>query len=488
MESNTRYRRQFLLSAAELPTPESWRTLEVGNGFHLHHCPELPVRRFTDMVGSTWFLLGHAYSVVTDNSALIASEISTSTIDTIPALVRHWSGRWLLINQDAVITDAAGLLGTFILENDKEVLLSNSLALLNALRKTPVTDSRIISWHGFNWYPLPASKYQAIRKLLPDQIYSLSSRRTVFYDRLELPPASNTSVIAANIVRGLCNVVRQIHNSQNGCRLLLALTAGLDSRTSYAVLRSSGIPFSTMTMRNPRISIADRTIPELIAKRHHIHHKFIVGHEYSAARCQQYDQHTDATVFDGDRYFYSYGTFEGLGVDYLIRSGCWEIGRKYFHRQLSGLDLQEIYEQPEKLLQRFRTYCNTRASSQGVKLWAAWRLQHKLAIDWRDLFYRDQRLAGWLSSIEQSLDLIAPVSIHPVNSDYFYGLLIRSSQQETVPNIQKAIINLCVPELGDIPINPSLDGVLYRTHKLASKTKAFLAGELQNLIRKAVAS
>ena len=486
-EGEVRYRRQFLLTDAELPIPAEWKTLEVGRGMYLYHCPDLKVCQFIDKLGNQWHLIGHAYSVIGNDSELLAREIATSAEDSIHTIVRNWTGRWLLISPNSIVTDAAGLLGVFILEQEKSIMLSSSLALLKALRNPPLSDTRVISWHGFNWYPLPATKYQSIRKLLPDQAYFLSSRRIVFLDRLELPSITNTKEIAACIIRGLTNVVRQIHRSRNDCRIVLSLTAGLDSRTNYAILRSACTPFSAMTIWHPRISLADRCIPEAIVERHGIQHRFIKGSAYSDARRQQYDQHTDATVIDGDRYFYSHGAFESLGADYLVRSGCWEIGRKYFHRQLAGLDLQEIHDRPEKLLKRFRTYCNTRESGLGVRNWAAWRLQHmQPAADWRDLFYRDQRLAGWLSSIEQSLDLIAPASIHPVNSDYFYGFLIRASEHEAETGIQEAIIDLCAPDLGDIPINPDLDGTLRRTRAFASRVSAIFTGELHNLVKQVV--
>lgn len=87
-------------------------------------------------------------------------------------------------------------------------------------------------------------------------------------------------------------------------------------------------------------------------------------------------------------------------------------------------------------------------------------MAHLVDALWQDIFYRDQRIGGWLSGLEQSLDLIGPISMQAVNSDYFYSLLLKwrkNYPDARVDVLQRLIIARCALELESLPINPPLD-------------------------------
>jgi hypothetical protein len=439
-----------------------------------------------DASGQQWALLGHAFEVTaTSPDDPVASLIRSASSD-VPALVRTWAGRWLLLSCSTIITDAASLLGTYILENDKRLFVSSSLALLSQLVPSSVRDPRILGWYGLNWFPGPLTKLGGVHKLLPDQIYNPATRQVSFFDRLTVAHAeTGVGNAAGEISAGVARVFRNMAQQEGHNSIILALTGGLDSRTTFSVLQSSGVPFSTLTLEHPRISKADITLPARISTSYGITHRYVTSNKLLRDRLKEYDLHIYGCVIDGDRELYARGSFDGLDSrSWLIRSGCWEIGRKYFYRKLSGLDLEEVVDRPDRLMIRFNNYFRNKASAESLRKWAQWRLKHAVAVPWQDLFYRDQRLGCWSAAIEQSLDLLDSVSIHPVNCDHFYGIMLGLDQMADTDgaSLQHEIIAQCVPDLVRVPVNPP-DGHYLALKNRLLKVAAILAGESENLMR-----
>jgi hypothetical protein len=479
------HRRQFVFSDVSISIPVGWHSINLGS-FHLHYCPWLKVTTVVDASGKQWALLGHAFQVAAASPRDPAASIACSNSSDVPSLVRTWAGRWLLLSCSTVITDAASLLGIYIVENDKGVIVSGSLALLSQLVSSSVRDPRVLGWYGLNWFPGPLSKLSGIRKLLPDQIYNPATRHVSFFDRLTVA-STGTGVrnAASEVSAGIARVFQSMAQQEGHDSIILALTGGLDSRTTFSVLRSSGVPFSTLTLEHPRISKADITLPARISTSYGIPHRYVPSNKLLHDRLEEYDLHIYGCVIDGDRELYARGSFDGLDSrSWLIRSGCWEIGRKYFYRKLSGLDLEEIADRPDRLMVRFNNYFRNEASANSLREWAAWRLKHAIAVPWQDLFYRDQRLGCWSAAIEQSLDLLDTISIHPVNCDHFYGIMLGLDEISDTDgaSLQHEIIAQCVPGLARIPVNPP-DGHYFAMKNRFLKIAAVFAGESENLMR-----
>jgi hypothetical protein len=479
------HRRQFVFSDAQISIPAGWRSINF-DSFHLHYCPWLKVTMAVDASGQQWVLLGHAFQVNAASPHDPAASIARSDSSDVPALVKTWAGRWLLLSCSAVITDAASLLGAYILEDDKSMLVSGSLALLSQLAPSSIRDPRILGWYGLNWFPGPLSKLSGVRKLLPDQIFNPATRQVSFFDRLTAVRTGTGVRNAANeISAGIARVFGSMAQQEGHNSIILALTGGLDSRTTFSVLQSSGVPFSTLTLEHPRISKADITLPARISTSYGITHRYVPSNKLLHDRLEEYDLHIYGCVIDGDRELYARGSFDALdSQSWLIRSGCWEIGRKYFYRKLSGLSLEEIVDRPVRLMSRFNSYFRNEASADSLREWARWRLAHSIAVPWQDLFYRDQRLGCWSAAIEQSLDLLDPVSIHPVNCDHFYGIMLGLEETSDTggASLQHEIIAQCVPGLSQIPVNPP-DGHYFTLKNRLLKIAAILAGESGNLMR-----
>ena len=78
-------------------------------------------------------------------------------------------------------------------------------------------------------------------------------------------------------------------------------------------------------------------------------------------------------------------------------------------------------------------------------------------MDWRDRFYLEQRLAGWLSSEEQSLDLIDADKFYIANSHYYFAHMLRVPEEKRcVSQHHIDLIARMAPELIKFPFNPGV--------------------------------
>ena len=77
-----------------------------------------------------------------------------------------------------------------------------------------------------------------------------------------------------------------------------------------------------------------------------------------------------------------------------------------------------------------------------------------------------------------------PVSIHPVNCDHFYGMMLGldDTGDTAGASLQHKIIAECLPDLARLPVNPP-DGHYFVLKNRLSKVAAILAGESGNLVR-----
>lgn len=292
-------RRQFIFTNLPVEVPSGWHSVALGTGFILHHCPLLCVISVVDRSGRQWALLGHAFEV-TESRQNPAAEISLASTENVSKLVATWSGRWLLISSAAIIPDVGALLGAYIHKNDQGMIISGSVTLLASILNLPIRDSRLIGWYGFNWFPGPLSKLEQVRKLLPDQIYNPEPRRVQFFDRLPIIPGNTLEDTAEILIRGLVRVFRAMSQLKGGTPTLLALTAGLDSRTSFSILQASGVPFETFTLQHSRISKADTILPAEISARYGIPYRYVIGGRLKREKLNQYDRHTYYCAIDGE--------------------------------------------------------------------------------------------------------------------------------------------------------------------------------------------
>jgi len=466
------HRRQFTIGPRPIDRCHGWVSLHLSGDNCLSHCPDLRVSQATDARGNRWHLLGLAVQTVADRPDPV-EDIANATAETIEETYYSWAGRWLLVGCGRLYMDCSGLLGCFYgnrkVSAGEEFWVSNSAAVLAEVLDVDTRLSyRIEHGFGIDWYIPPRSGVDSIRRLLPSQVLDLSNG-TVRSRRLipPLPQKLNYEEALDELQTYFITVLRRV--SEISERLWLALTGGKDSRTFLAVAKFADIPVRPYTHCHAHITHADRTLPPRLAKTVGMEHTLVTGGEYSAVLEQIFDRHTAGHSVDRDRFYFSHDYFKWCRKgDMILRSHCIEIGRwarGRFPIEEFGPSMPEAGEMISRYKERGFKYAKRDPSGsfpppmyEALDEWVAWsRSWPQEEVDWRDRLWIEQCLAGWLSSIEQSLDLIDAERFYPLNSQRFFALVLQVPEEKCQPKLPTYLCDLIgrmAPELLRFPFNP----------------------------------
>ena len=479
------HRRQFVIAPGPRLIKPDWRAYELTNGLVLSACPEAPVRRVDDRDGKTWTIIGHAFQTAPGEAQPAGQIVALKSVSVVAATY-EWAGRWLLIGPEVVVPDACGLLGMFYLDPAAggEFLASSSLAVMKHLMPELGEDPRRLHWHGISWYVMPSSRLDGVKKLLPDQILSLRTRSVAYVKRTfpERYESMNTDERALALLAKLGRVLADL--STEGRRISLALSSGIDSRSTLAAAVAAGVRVEAVTMQHPRISEADRVVPPAICRSLGIKHTYLRPRALDRRWRALYQAHTLGDSVGADAYFFAHHVFDRLGgTTWLVRSAPWTIAKAAWYEWFDGVSWDDLRDRPENFLWKKRTFSSVRRSAEALREYVAWRDKHPEPHDWRDTWPRDQSEAGGASAIEQSLDLIECSSVVAVNCSALYDIML-SEPEESRRNraLQMRILELSGTGLESVPINPSLDLPLVTAVRKGTWHAANIALETRNIV------
>ncbi|HWR26761.1 MAG TPA: hypothetical protein VN316_02680 [candidate division Zixibacteria bacterium] len=454
------HRRQFILGPDPINTIPGWVQAVIPDIGYLCHCPELPTTSVQDADGYNWILLGSP--IQTDaNRPDPEIEISSATSHTIQDLYQGWAGRWLLIGRGKLHMDSSGLLGCFYSARQNaagksELWVSSSAALLSEVLGFENKLMRSISHRvGIDWYPPPGSCMREIRRLLPSQILELDGGYLI--PRRLIPEISQNLSYEEILDRLQSYLVTTLRNAvRNRDRIWLPLTAGYDSRLLLAAARCAGISVRTCTHSLPYMSVADRTLPPKLAEAAGFSHSMFYGKGHRKDLAALFEKHTGGMSADRDSYYISREYFNYIQKgDLILGGGCFEIGRCYYWSKFSGSGIIPNVPGVDIILNVLKEGSNP-VLIQALNEWIDWtrRTPHQ-ELDWRDRFYLEQRLSGWLSSMEQSLDLIDADRLYIANSHYYFAHVFRIPEEKRrVSQHHIDLIARMAPELMEFPFNP----------------------------------
>jgi hypothetical protein len=247
----------------------------------------------------------------------------------------------------------------------------------------------------------------------------------------------------------------------------VALTAGLDTRTVLAAAAAAGIDFRTFTLHLPHVPPCDRTLPPRIAARvgapHELRQLTPVSPADAERRAAAITEHMDgATFHPGSQYRMRFNDDLAGDSDRVIAHGaCFELGRCFYWAKFSKSGIVAPPTDPDQILSAFTFRSTWRPEPleiwrQALRAWiASLSQQLPLALDWRDRFYLEQRLAGWASNTQRLSDLFESTFFYPANCLRIFELLLQFEPQERVQGFaQKSAIDLLTPRLRKFPINP----------------------------------
>lgn len=437
--------RQYLIGPEAREVRPDWRTRQVADGIVLSHAPELPVE-------------------ATPHGLVLGDRLPTTEPDAGPDT---WSGRWILLDGGTLRMDTGGLLACFMRTTPAGHWASSSLELLRTLEPELVrSDDRLTrDWRRMDWYPPPHSAIDGIERLLPSQRLDLASGRR---RRTALPgPAADAEldVLVGRVADRLTMAIRAAADlaAAGGGRLWIGLTGGHDSRVVLASAVAAGLDVMTYTFIRPQTVQGDRDLPPRLADAAGYEHVTIPLEVVDPGRAAEFDEHTAGGFTGGPQLQYSTGGWERVEASAVaLEGGCFEVARGYYYDRLP-----REHGGPEAaadaILERFPS-----ARPEGVRAWTRWALEADgegsadpaseapdRLLDWRDRFYLEQRVGGWLSAGLQGFDLSGRRQVHIANERGLLGDLLAVPQPLRRQGMHEAaLVERLAPELASFPVNP----------------------------------
>ncbi|QJE73384.1 hypothetical protein HHL28_10020 [Aerophototrophica crusticola] len=476
------HRRQFIIDTDRHREAEGWMAERLGNGLWLSHCPRLRVRRLPDGQGGTALLLGTPLLADPDQDDFQLSPARAA--QDLADAAYAWSGRWTLVTGDWLLADSTNLASIFYQPGPGgRTLVSTSLALIHGLRPELPVLKRRIGWYGMNWFPPPHSRIVGVRKLLPDQALRLSDGTVHRVSRWnpERFAGKPVGALAEMLLRSLGQCFKSAASVQD--RLALALTAGLDSRTLLAAALEVGVRVDTMIQLFPLMPLADKVLPPEIARHCGLRWDAVPRGAFNLSRQRRFDAHTFRNMGDADRSFYARGMYDWMGPGTaLVRGGGFEVGRERMEDRLRGLGWEEALADPDGLLESYGDFGSRPWLRTQMRDWLRWAVDGPRPYGLGNQFYRDQRLAGWLSAAEQSSDMLEGCALQVVNCGYHHDLMLAAPLEDRrTGTVQRQAIALAGRGLAEFPVNPPMETRMQRRLQRWSLKGRRTAGELRNM-------
>ena len=459
------HHRQFVIGPARIAPDGGWRTKPLPGSLVLSHSAALRVARVRDATGVMWHLLGRAVAAV-PGAPSPEAELAARQSEPIEQIYTRWAGRWALVGDAEIHTDASGAMGcVYRPAEDGTLWVSSSPALINDLPGIPpaavVGPALLVGSRGMDWYPPPASRFEGVHRLLPSQILRMSSGGPSIRPRPLLDDAfagMDHDRLLDAIESILRTTLASYAAADEAC--WLPLTGGIDSRLVLAAAAAVGARFTTYTFAGSAAAHADLTLPPLLAAAVERPHVMIAPGHLRDARRTLYDLHTACHSVEVDRELFARSQWDSIPEDALsLRGGIFEIGRGFYADRLPERLPDEPADAEALIARRFqfdRFHRGSSAHRDGIRRWLAWiRETPQAGVDWRDRLYLEQTVAGWLSSTAQALDLVGCELAYPASSQVLLSALLAvdpRSRRRGDHHVE--LIGRLSPALLDYPINP----------------------------------
>lgn len=442
--------KQFIIGKNMVHLPVNWRTIQLENGFQLCYQQDLRLWHSEDCRA---VLLGHAWQTdpcrgTTEDE--IGNVVKGGCIkhEDVYDIEKTWCGRYLLIVDEWIYLDCCGLLGVFY----SNCHVSSSLHVLCGIEGREIIYPQIEHRKSPDFVPGTETCFDGVKRLLPSQIYNYVQ------GEVKIRPLLPDGIIHADSDKSRISLLEKyfVHSLKNlqkhfeGIELWLALTGGRDSRTTMALMERAGIQYHCYTLESRYISEADRKIPYKIAKKLKRPYVFVrrADMKFSQKRYDDYKVHSSGMAVDEDWRHYAFNEFNNLlvssGLDAVVflRSGVWESVCDFYKKWFkSGFNLREMfpYNNFEQSLDAWYSYMKADKTNEWMTIW--------------DRTYFDLRLGCWLSSVEQSCDIMDGMTfIQPCNSRILLSILLDFDRTDRVAkkHQEKIVRSLC-PLIASIP-------------------------------------
>lgn len=415
-------KKQFVFSSESLDLP-GLELFKIGDSF-LYVDKNLQLKSFT-VSGEQVVMLGYAYTMNTLGTSVESEIQNAGSFLNIP--FRFWTGKWVLISESEIINDPTGLMPLFYYNDKSKWIISSSLAMISAIIEKGACCRLDIN--GIGWRLLPETLIDGVKQLFPLQKIEYSNHELTIQnycwikDYRDLSTKEKCKRISLLLTTGLRNIER--HSNR---KIVLALTGGKDSRVVFSALINSGVKFSVYTAEHDHITTADRRIPAQLAKEYNIEYRYIKRGKRNNQKEADYLAFSFGNSQGEDMRFYAYGQLGQLPNDaIIIRSGLFEAGQSY-GRSIAGKDKDSFMKGMESYYPELK---NDSIQRKAFNTWMKYVNDTDIDyLDIRDRFYIEQRVGGWASAIEQSLDMNDFNSIQIANCAELLSILLSATEKE----------------------------------------------------------
>lgn len=448
-------------------------TIPLSNGYFLDFDANLSVI----IIGQDIIVLGVVTLAKDSRDKLLHLDPSDSKIlDLIYGIVCDWSGRWILIFNNLIIGDPLNSLNLFYSNRNNGFLLANSLGIFRSLkynRNNQVYNPT--SRDEINWNISPQTRLEQVYLLLPFQIFDLNHGINTFqrFLKTRINRDINTQEINQNVV-GLFK--RYIEFDK---QIFLTLTAGYDSRYLFAGLLSSLVEFKNLIFIDKRIKKADIKISKELSQNFDIRQErkkicslnFGLKRFSISFRNERIDDFDCFNCQEIDREWYIKGLYNSKKESILLRGN---IGTEVFQGYKNFLYYPKGDGSIKSVIDALRKKYPNLNNEQSIDIAYWWESRSEFIketnIDWRLLFWLDQRCCSWAGAINSVFDLTNYHAINPLNSDTLLEQLYIFTNKGDIENgYQRHLIQDLNSELNNFPYNPKYKKVNFSKKNIINK-------------------
>ena len=394
-------------------------------------------------------LIGDCWSIREgeDPESVIAD--GTESVAEILEREYYWCGRYILLLDDMIYMDAAGMMSVFYGGG----YISNSLNLIRELLGLGLKKEKLYPGLLPDFVPGVDTLYDGVKRLLPGFSYNIVENK--LSHRALLPNAPVELESEEERVRVFCeefaSCLKNMCRHFDGKTMMIACTGGRDSRATVAGFEYAGLPYELFLLEHDEISDADVELSRRVSgamgkKLHYIKRNKA---DFSADKQAAFDRHTCNYVVDADREFCAYGQYDRLiseigGEMVILRGSVWPIICERF----DGIPVDKIGSLYSALdfNKSFRE-----STDSWKKLVSDDDLNGNIG-DANRIFW-ELREGCCVSSIEQAFDIYDELSpIQPVNCRRLLSLLFGFDKQSRMAKThEEKLTRFMCSELDSIP-------------------------------------
>jgi hypothetical protein len=383
----------------------------------------------------------------------------------------------VLVGNNEIHMDCCGLLGCFYTSLNQEQYVSSSLAILQENGSLSDHYDSLKHEVGIEWYPLPTSRFKGVYTLLPSQILNLTS----FTVEQRALPEPITGLSYDELLDKIVERLRflLLNLSHSGKRILIALTAGYDSRLVLAATSYAKIKVETFTRVTGGTAYSDISLSKKLSRVSGNHHNYIKNTKFLRENEDVFDQHTAGNTGHVIKKAFANGQYDFFKKDDLLLSGTlFDVAKRNGYRKKMDAELNiETIFKAAGLAFDPNSY-----NFFALTKWLDWVEKTPMErLDWRDRFYLEQRIAGWASSLQQALDLIDADRLLVANCHELISLFLSIPAEQRINCLYHVdLINKMCPSLLQYPFNPPAPIFVRLRKKVGRIAKKFLSGQAKN--------